>query len=247
MAGAFELNIAAAFDTFARGVSEIERENIPFVTAYALTKTAQDVEAAEVEGMGSAFDRPTRFTLNALQVTPATKRDLRAAVTFKQGFGSIPASRYLGPEVEGGGRVHKSHERALVRAGVMGSNEYAVPSKLAPLDGNGNMKGAMISRILVDVMANPDTRSNSTGKTRARARRRGRGIYFVVRGRPNMPDGIYFRLGMRDIRPMLLFVRQPTYSKRLPFYETASDVVSRRLPVHFAEGWGRFGHQRRPT
>jgi len=244
MAGTFQLDISAAFDNFARQASEIERSNIPFVTAYALTKTAQDVKAAIVDSMGSVFDRPTRFTLNALQVVPATKRDLRSAVAFKQGFGSIPASRYLGPEVEGGGRAKKSHERALERAGILKAGEYAVPTKLAPLDGSGNLKGSVITRMLSDVMANPDEQSNSTAKTRARKRKRGGGYYFAVR-RPNLPAGIYFRLGLRDIRPILLFVRAPSYSKRLPYYDIATDVTSKRLPVHFAEGLQRYGQQRR--
>lgn len=244
MAGLFELNISAAFDSFARNANMIERENIPFVTAYALTKTAQDVKVGIVDSMRSVFDRPTRFTLNALQVVPATKKDLRSAVVFKQGFGSIPASRYLGPEVEGGTRAKKSHERALERAGVLRGNEYAVPTKLAPLDAHGNLRGSVITRILSDVRANPDEQSNSTAKTRARKRKRGGGYYFAVR-RPNLPAGIYFRLGLRDIRPILLFVRAPSYSKRLPYYDIASDITARRLPSHFAEGWKRYGHQRR--
>ena len=240
----FKIDITAPVDAFRAQISIIERDNIPFVTAYALTKTAQDIKAAEVDKMANVFDRPTRFTLNALQVVPATKRDLRAAVIFKEGFGSIPAQRYLGPEVEGGGRVHKSHERALIRAGVMRGGEYAVPSRFAPLDGNGNLKGSVISRILAEVQANPDPLSNSTRRTRTGRRKRGGGTYFALR-RNGIAPGIYFRLGLRDLRPIILFVRAPSYTKRLPFYEVATDVAAKRLPVHFAEGWSRFGQQRR--
>jgi hypothetical protein len=38
-------------------------------------------------------------------VKPANKRELRAVVAFKDGFGSVPAWRYLGPEVDGGPEV----------------------------------------------------------------------------------------------------------------------------------------------
>jgi hypothetical protein len=240
----FQIDITAPVEAFSREISAIERQNIPFVTAFALTKTGQDIKEAETKAMESAFDRPTRFTLNALQLVPATKQTLRAEVKFKEGFGSIPAQRYLGPEVEGGGRVHKSHERALIRAGVMLSGEYAVPSKFAPLDSHGNLKGSVITRILSDVQANPDPLSNSTRKTRTARRRRGGGTYFALRRNGTAP-GIYFRLGLRDLRPIILFVRAPSYTKRLPFYEVATDVAAKRMPTHFAEGWARFGHQRK--
>src|SRR5689334_6775239 len=81
----------------------------------ALNQTARDVRDAEVQKMAEVFDRPTRFTENALMVVPATPDNLRAEVRFKEGFGSIPAWRYLGAQVEGGRRVKKTHERALER------------------------------------------------------------------------------------------------------------------------------------
>ena len=248
----FTLSMTESLDMFAAGLNDIERNNIPFVTAFALTKTAQDVKEAEIDAMRLAFDRPTRFTLNALQVTPATKRDLRAAVVFKISGSKAggPAARYLGPEVEGGGRAHKSHERRLIAQGIMKANEYAVPTRLAPLDAYGNMKGGTIERILSDVGSAEQWAgytANATAKTRARKRRSGKGMYFAVRGQGGLPAGIYFRLGLRDIRPIILFVRAPVYAKRLPFYETAERVVDARFPVHFADGWRRFGQQRRPT
>lgn len=248
MAGSFDIQISDKLADFARQITDIQQNNLPFVTAYALTKTAQDIKTAEIDRMRGAFDRPTRFTLNALQTVPATKRDLRASVRFKDGFGSIPASRYLGPEVDGGPRVHKSHERRLIAAGIMRPGEFAVPGKLAPLDSYGNMRGSTIERMLSDVQAagGAGYDANATAKTRRRKRRGGKGTYFAVRDQGRLPAGIYFRLGLRDIRPILLFVRSPHYAKLLPFYETADDIVAARYPVHFANGWARYGNQRKP-
>jgi hypothetical protein len=244
MANLFSFDVATDFSKFAAGLSEIQQQNLPFVMAYALTNTAKDIRAAEVEKMREVFDRPSRFALNALQVIPATKHDLRAAVTFKEGFGSIPARRYLGPQVEGGSRSHKSHEKALIAAGVMRSTEYAVPSRLMPLDANGNVPGSVIVRMLSDVRAQRDPANNSTAKTRKRRRKAGRGVFVAMRD--GKAPGIYFRLGMRDLRPMLLFVRAPRYTQRYPYYATASHVVDQRLPVHFVEGMRRYGNSRRP-
>ncbi|MDQ2084712.1 hypothetical protein RA307_31410 [Xanthobacteraceae bacterium Astr-EGSB] len=245
MGSAFEIDIRANFDNIAQAVNEMQRDNIPFVTAYALTKTAQDVRVAEVDKMREVFDRPTRFALNALQVVPATKQDLRAAVVFKQGFGSIPAERYLGPQVHGGGRAKKSHERALQSAGILGAAEYCVPGKAAPLDAFGNMKGGDFTRILSQLQASRDPMQNMTPRSRRRAIKRAGGQYFVLRGAGRAPDGIYKRVAGGAAEAVLIFVRAPSYTARLPYEQTAFDVVERQLPVHFAEGWARYGNQRR--
>jgi hypothetical protein len=63
-------------------------------------------------------------------------------------------------------------------------------------------------------------------------------------------SGIYFRLGMRAIRPILLFVGAPHYSKRFPYYEVAQDIIPRAVAERFHEGWLRYvvpRLQRRPA
>ena len=247
MVRSFDFDITAGIAQFQAGLTQIQQENLPFVLAHALTKTASDIRPAEIEKMAEVFDRPTRFTLNALQVVPATKQDLRSAVTFKQGFGSIPAQRYLGPEVEGGGRVHKSHERAMISAGIMRQGEYAVPGQGVRLDAHGNVPGATFVRILSQLQASRDPQQNMTTRSRRRAVKRAGGRYLLIRNTPNAPDGIYFRAGAGDIVPVLLFVRPPSYSKRFPFFETAQHVVGRRLGVHFAEAMRRYGNSRKPV
>ena len=127
------------------------RNEHPFALAYALTKTAQDIKVAEIDVMKNVFDRPTRFTLNALFVKPATKTDLTAIVEFKEGFGSVPAWRYLGPQVAGGARSTKSSERRLIEAGIMKSNEVIVPGQGIKRDAYGNVPGSTMNRILSDL------------------------------------------------------------------------------------------------
>ncbi|HEY4774076.1 MAG TPA: hypothetical protein VIH40_04585 [Xanthobacteraceae bacterium] len=239
MSGTFRLDIKHSIDDFVRRIDFHERDNVPFVTAYALTKTAQDIKAAEVEVMAAVFDRPTRFTLNSLFVDPATKRRLTAHVRFKEGFGAVPAWRYLGPQIEGGGRAKKSHERALERAGILRAGEYVVPGRGVALDAHGNMRGGDITRILSALQANPDPLSKTT--QRSKRRRRGRNLdYFVLRGAPGARDGVYLRKSARQIVPVMIFVRAPAYAKRFPFYETARRVMQQRFAVNFREGWQRY-------
>lgn len=231
-------------------LKNLANEDAPIVTAYALTKTAQDIKADEVETMKGVFDRPTRFTLNALYVKPAKKRDLVAIVEFKEGFGSIPAWRYLGPQVEGGARQHKAHEKRLIRAGHMKPEEFAVPGAGAKLDSFGNMSGPMIERILSQVGAAEQSsgyQANATGSRRSKAKRKKSGNYFALRpelagpaGRKVAP-GIYYRApGANAMVPVIMFVKPPRYQKRFPFYERAQLVFNERLLAHARDGFDRF-------
>jgi hypothetical protein len=224
-----------------RGVA---RDDVPFVTAYALTKTGQDVKAAEYSEMQRVFDRPTRYALNSLQLKTATKQDLTAVVDYKL-FGGVPAERYLGPNVEGGARRHKSHERALISAGVMRSDEFAVPGKGAVLDTYGNMKGGHLSRILSQVRASRDPTQNMTAKSRKRSIKSAGGQYFVLRDSSAAP-GIYQRSGSRGpIVPVLLFVRAPKYQRRFDFYGVGQRIFSQNIASHVRAGWSRAMASRR--
>ena len=232
-----------------RALTHLREEDAPIVTAYALTKTAQDIKAAERRSMEDVFDRPTRFTLNALYMKPATKRDLVSEVYFKEGFGSIPAWRYLGPQVEGGPRRHKAHELRLIRAGLMEQGEFAVPGKGVKLDAYGNISGGTIERILSQVGAAEQMagyKANETAKSRKRKAKKNIGRYFVLRpgaaGRMNrdVRPGIYYRAGLREMVPVIVFVRAPKYQKRFPFYAVASATFDAQLVVRAREGWERF-------
>lgn len=82
---------------FAAGVKDIERNQIPFAVALALTRTAQGGQSFTKQEMQRRLDNPTRFTLSGVAVKRATKRDLVAEVFLKD----IQAA-YLSWQVEGG-------------------------------------------------------------------------------------------------------------------------------------------------
>lgn len=229
-----------------RFLKDIERQ-APFATAVAMTNTAREIKTAEVAGMQAVFDRPTRFTLNSLFVRAAKKNDLVAEVDFKQGFGSIPAYRYLGPQVEGGERAKKRHERALERMGILRSDEYAVPGAGLKLDPQGNIRGGEITRILSQLGAAETSgyAANITARSRRRSVRRARGRYFVYRG-GSAPAGVYRRSG-QSVMPVLIFVRSPRYTERLPFYRIAREVVRRRYVPNIHAAWRRYGPKPKKT
>jgi hypothetical protein len=239
----FSIDVRSNVSDVLRAVDELQHNKVPFYTAYALTKTAGDVRQAQYESMRQVFDRPTRFTLNSLYVRPATKQILVAVVEFKEGFNSIPAWRYLGPQIEGGHRKKKSHERALERVGILKAEEYVVPGGGARLDAHGNMRGGDITRILSQLGAaehHAGYSANMTKRSRSRNVRRAGGTYFVIRDHASLPNGIYQRKGSKEISGVMMFVSRPVYDKRLPWAETAKRTVQQRFAMRFREGIRRF-------
>lgn len=223
-----------------RALRSIPTEAIPYVASTAMTWTAKNIRDAEVATMRSVFDRPTGFTLNALQVIPATKDNLNAAVHFKQGFGSVPADRYLMPEVEGGPRKKKSFERALERAGVLQGNEYVVPGQSAKLDASGNMRGSELSRILSQLNASPDPMQNASSSKRSKRSRRKAGTYFVMRGKQSA-DGIYKRNASgKVLQQVIRFVGAPSYRARFPFVEVAREIFDLQFVSNARAAWDRL-------
>ncbi|RAI42637.1 hypothetical protein [Rhodoplanes roseus] len=205
---------------------------VPFVIAYALTKSMQDAREAERTEMVSVFDRPRAYTLNSMRVIPATKQTLTAELSFKTG--SRPASKWLAPEVTGGSRQVKAFERMLAAKGALKPGEFVVPGKGVRLDAQGNIPRATLMAIAqsLGIVASRPTRKGVPAKRQQKP-------VFVVRSGLLHP-GVYQRSGGRGIVPLLLFVTSPTYEKRLHYYETARRVVPESFRRHFHEGWQRF-------
>lgn len=243
--GGFQIGVQSNIEDLIRTLGIYERDQIPFVTAYALTKVAYDIKDEEVQVMARVFDRPTRFTLNSLYVEAATKRRLQAAVRFKEGFGSVPAWRYLGPLVDGGPRAKKGHERALERAGILQPSEFVIPGRGVKLDAFGNMKGSEITRILSALGANPDRLSNKTAASAKRNKNWARYKYVVIRGARGLRDGIYHRKA-RQIVPIMIFVSQPRYRPIYPHQRTAREIFRLNFGRRFQEGVNRFIQPRTP-
>lgn len=222
--------------------------DMPFLTAAALTATAQEVQKAEVEKMKDVFDRPTPWTVDSVYIVPAKKADTMptAIVAFKDdaGKGKLPAYKYLAAEIEGGARKYKSHELALIAAGVMHSGEYAVPGEGVVLDEYGNMPGALIETILTQLGASErvagHTSNMSLNRSRKRNIRRAGGRFFLMRRNSGARDGIYFEPTPRVIFPFIIFVSTPGYGERFPAYETATEVVERTFTLKFMDVFTKY-------
>ena len=110
--------VQADFRALTRGLTALEHEQLPFATAKALTDAAQAARIAVRNSLPSVFDRPTPFTMNAVTIRSANKRNLTAVVYVRE-----KQAGYLAIE-ETGGTATPQKGVAFVFPKAAGRNQY---------------------------------------------------------------------------------------------------------------------------
>lgn len=221
-----------------RQLTDLEARQLPFASALALTRTAkEDVEPALVSEMRTVFDRPTPWTLNSLRVFPATKQKLEARVWMKnEADKSIPATKWLAPEIYGGGRNYKRAEVMLRAKGLLPDDKYVVPGAGAKLDRYGNLAKGQITKALSGVggFGQQGYNANATDSKRSRAKGNAR-RYFVMHDTNRKPIGIAERTGRgrAGLAIILAFVSRPSYRAAFDFHRVAEARAKAGLPTQF--------------
>lgn len=244
-----EVKATSNIEQLSRALRVLGADKMPKVMARAATLTAYKVKEKLVEHVTKDFDRPTQTTIKSLYVKAANPRNLAARVWFKDSFSSgIPADKYLQPQVQGGVRGHKRFEKALIARGIMGKDEFAIPSKDV-LDAFGNVPGGLSLKILSGLGAAETTSgvtANASGSRRSK--KKGNAKRFFVAKIANTRaiwEQKTTSLG-RGIRPVFVFVKSaPKYKPRLAFYEIAARTMQEEYPRQFARAiddlvsWGK--------
>lgn len=224
-----------------RALREMSGDRVPFALVVASTRAAREAKGALVSGMQAAFDRPTRWTLGGVYVEPATKASPVATVHLKDvgGGATVPAGKYLRPQILGGARQLKGYERRLaMRAGYV-----TVPGKWAEMDAHGNISRGQLNAIKARLNlfnVRPGGPDYGFGGARRRGARR-REEYFIVPlgrteashpGMGHLPPGIYRRGDEYGGAPLLVlaFVRQYGYQRRFDFAGIGGRAVEESLP-----------------
>jgi hypothetical protein len=224
-----QVSVKSDIDRLTRWLGSAEKEQVPYASALALTRTAQAAQARVKEEIPRVFDRPTPLTMRSVRILMTRKGGPLTVNVYLQDEAAkgTPPVRYLFAEVEGGERNETRFERALRFAGVLPAGMAVVPGKGAPLDRYGNVKNGIATSVLSQVQANAHSGVNGNETVRSRKRAgKNRARYFVGRpGGGRLPLGIYQRLA-HGVKPIFIFVgRRPTYRPRLPFYALVQAVV----------------------
>ena len=220
--------------------------SVPWAAAQALTWTAKDAQIEGRREIRAVYDRPTRWTQNALFTWPAKASDgdaMSAGVYLKDDVAEkgARAGRYLGPTIRCGRRRAKAHEKLLMRKKIIAPNERLVPGPNMPLDAHGNVKGGVIVQMLSQLQALGETgyTANETVRSKAaKAAKRGHRKWFVAEGVDKSAGfkGIFYRAG-KGGPPILAFrvVRESAihYRVMFPFRAFMRRVVAERAPRMF--------------
>lgn len=213
--------------------------------AKAINDTGFMVRRAMQAELGK-FDRVTPFIQRSPKLVAATPDKLSARIlptldsrnlSSKGGKVGVDPQDVLQAQEFGGRRRDKRSESVLRRAGLLPNGyQTAIPAEPYPGsdDGRGNLRGAFLQQLLSYLQAYSEAgfKANMTARRKrgiqqGTAKTRGR-RYFVSYGRlrgQHLAPGIWAAQGTHgvDVRPVLMFVRAPTYAPRISMDRIARD------------------------
>lgn len=216
--------------------SQAVQKQMRFARIVALTKTAKLAQQAVIAQMPVVFDRPTPFALRSTYVEPATKKQEPA--TSAVGIRGVArkvskAGGYMRAQVYGEDRPLKGSERRLREAGLLPAGMWVVPGYGATIDAYGNMARGQVVAVLSKLqLIREAERSQSGGRRKGKRNTKyGKAQYFVSRG-GRLPAGIYERVG-RQIKSIMMFVKQPVYQVRLPMKAIVKEIVDKNMKSEY--------------
>lgn len=206
-------------------------KQVDFATAVALSRTALAVKAAERAEMQRVFVSAVSFTLNSLYVKTASKSNLIATVGIKD-QGGKSAVDWLLPEIEGGHRTH-GIEVFLKPIGLPPNGLFAVPGSAAPMSG-GKININQLKKIVGILQSQPQGAAGFVSiKRKGRGRSSRKAQYFYLdHAAFGLPAGIFGVKG-REVLPIIIFVKQPSYRAKYDFYGVATTTAERVFPQLF--------------
>lgn len=232
------INISHNIRDVQRQLSSIAREQIPFATAVAITRTARLVERSLGDELRSNLDNPSPYITRGTFSTAAKKQDPNAIVGVRDqaSRGASPA-HYVQEHFTGGARGLKPFEVALQSIGALPLGMRAVPAEGMRRDRLGNPAARDVTE-LVGALRRGISVFKKKGKSTVVA------SWFVRlpgdtrRRAMHIEPGIWRRVGPagRDgLVPVFLFVEEARYSKRFDLRTIATKVVDRAFENEMAK------------
>ncbi|WP_434627613.1 hypothetical protein [Chromobacterium sp. CV08] len=116
------ISVSSNVQQLRRKLTMVQRDQLPFAVAQALTAVGKLVQRGETEQIGNKFKNPTPFTRNSVGMRAARKSSQEAMVFIK-----TQAARYLAPYESGG--EHVLNGKALLNPKDIRKNAYGQLSR----------------------------------------------------------------------------------------------------------------------
>lgn len=229
------LNISSNIREVVRALDGVARDQVPFATAVAITRTAKLLDTELRSTLTSVFDNPTAYITRSTFSTSAKKNDLNATVGIRDQAtrGASPA-QYVRESFTGKSRGLKPYEVALQAAGALPQGMRAVPGVGLKLDRFGNPDRKQITEILGALRRRIAVFSG-------RGKRVTRIAYFIRNPgdmRPqarHLAPGVWRRIERDAVIPVFLFVKDASYSRVIDLPAIAGRVITTRFSDEFGK------------
>lgn len=236
----------SGLDQVRKAMQELPKK-AKYATVTAMNKSMEWADTAVRKEMRQVFDRPTPWVLNSLRIKHAKPSNMTAELAFKDINSVTSSSTMVLPHVDGGPRRFKAMEARLMGIGLMPAGYNAVPGAAAKLDGFGNMSRGQISQMLNVLGTYTESGFNKANINTVKRLAKGnakKNVYgFTYWVNPvggtkakHLQPGVYQRVATAfgtSLKPVLIFVKQAKYKKRLDFYGITQRVIDKRFGGEF--------------
>jgi hypothetical protein len=236
------INVTVDATDLVAELGDVRQKDIPFATALALTRTAQDGAIEERRREAQVFKLRNNWTQQNTKAQPAEKASwpITSAVYTDTANSSTGAPDYLLPQEEGGekvpfgGHAHIAIPTKYLRKYAPG----AIPQSMRPK--NLLPAGAELGRAYrVNVAAAPGARKfQGISRSGARALGSTNAAAFVqVDRRGTLCIFVRSTEQKHDAEPWYILVPEATIRARLGMAETVAQVADQRFEQHWEDAW----------
>ena len=209
-----DINITSNVKSLQRGLSKIEKKQIPFAIAKTLQSLAFEGMTESKRQAKRVLDRPTPYTLKGFMYKPkkAKKKNLESMVYIADAANS---RKYMKYAIEGG--VASKPGKSLPH-----------PTANTRLNKYGNINRNLVKKA---ISGSEYVTSKKTGKRYKK--------YFIGTPKGSSGDdssGIWERYGRNNkIKMVVKWRKSRKYQAKLPFYDITRKIVARRTSAIFNE------------
>jgi hypothetical protein len=211
---------------------KLRYNEIPAAMRHALNDLAFDTRTRIVTEIQRVFDRPTPV----VQKLPRVKRQKSNTAPKPELWLTdyFDASRTgpsfaVTPHLPGEGtRKPKGLEIRLRRMGLISEDQWMMPTRAAPLDQYGNMRGSVISKMIADLGAY-NQYAGDAANTGWGARTKPIKYVWAKFGNTHV---IALKTARRFVPMMIVVNKAPRYAPRFKFREVAMSYANRRAAYH---------------
>jgi hypothetical protein len=231
------INISDNLREVTADLTRLERDQAPFATAVAMTRTVKAIEADLRKDLVSTFDKPTPWVAKGTFATSATKRELTAEVGMRDKGGKSTPALYMREHFSGRERGAKPFERVFHRIGFLPDGYRAIPGNGMKLDGFGNPNRRQLSELIKQLQS-------GWRVFQGKGKRQSLVGYFVVtperkdKRTEHLIPGIWRRIQKgKDsaVIPVFVFVPKADYGKVIDIEKIAHETIRRVFAQEFSK------------